>query len=289
MKLHLATFFSPDLSRSAKRFKDQATEMKIYDKINMYRFDDLDIEFKNYVKKLLKDGKKRGYGYWVWQTFVHKHVLSNLNEGDFYHWCDVGCHFNTNGKKRLEEYLNILQNEDTGFLGFDYEKLDNDEFKNFTYPRYLEYEYTKEDLFKFFKVQDKKDITNTPQVWGGSFFVKKCPTSMKILNNHFEITKNRFDLIDDDKDKFLEKPREGFIAHRHSQSVLSILAKLEKCNFLSAYESEWALDQNNQRTFEHLHDFPIIAKRDKKKNIFRRFYERQIKTFKRYNFFFFKY
>ncbi len=66
MKLHLATFFSPDLSRSAKRFKDQATEMKIYDKINMYRFDDLDIEFKNYVKKLLKDGKKEvmviGYG-----------------------------------------------------------------------------------------------------------------------------------------------------------------------------------------------------------------------------------
>jgi hypothetical protein len=101
------------------------------------------------------------------------------------------------------------------------------------------------------------------------------------LNNHFEITKNRFDLIDDDKDKFLEKPREGFIAHRHSQSVLSILTKLEKCNFLSAYESEWALDENGERTYNHLVNYPILAKRDKKKNIFLRFWDRQKKTFLR--------
>ena len=35
-------------------------------------------------------------------------------------------------------------------------------------PNCLEYQY-KEDLFKFFNVQDNKQITDTPQVWGGSF------------------------------------------------------------------------------------------------------------------------
>ena len=67
------------------------------------------------------------------------------------------------------------------------------------------------------------------------------------------------DLIDDDETKFIEKPLPGFIAHRHSQSVLSILAKKINCNFLSAYESEWALDMNRKRTFNHLNFFPINA------------------------------
>ena len=45
---------------------------------------------------------------------------------------------------------------------------------------------------------------------------------------------------------------------------------------------DWALDENNMRTFKHLEEFPIIAKRDKKKNIFKRFYDRQLRTFRRY-------
>ena len=74
------------------------------------------------------------------------------------------------------------------------------------------------------------------------------------------------DLIDDDESKFVEKALPGFISHRHSQGVLSILAKKIDCKFLSAYESEWALDESGNRTFEHTVNFPIIAKRDKKKN-----------------------
>ena len=73
----------------------------------------------------------------------------------------------------------------------------------------------------------------------------------------------------------------GFIVHRHSQSVLSILAKQIKCTFLSAYESEWALDELGNRTYEHTDSFPIIAKRDKKKNIFYRFLDRQRRNIRR--------
>ena len=87
--------------------------------------------------------------------------------------------------------------------------------------------------------------------------------------------------FDDDETKFIEKPLPGFIAHRHSQSVLSILAKKINCNFLSAYESEWALDMNGKRTFNHLNFFPIIAKRDKKKFFLFRFFDRQIKNYRR--------
>ena len=80
-----------------------------------------------------------------------------------------------------------------------------------------------------------------------------------------------FDMLLDRDSKFIEKSLPGFIAHRHSQSVLSILAKKINCNFISAYESEWALDENRNRTYNHLQNYPIIARRDKKKNIFLRF------------------
>ena len=282
MKIYLSTFYSPDLKRSAKRFKQQAEAMKIYDKIFMFTKHDLDGDFKKYVKSLLRLGKKKGYGYWVWQTFFHKKVLSQLNQGDVYHWCDVGCHFNINGKKRMEEYLDILNMESTGFLGFQYKDLNHENtLKKLTFPNYIENQYTKLDLIKYFKLDSEDPMMKTPQVWGGSFFIKKCKKSMEMMEEHFAITRNRFDLIDDDESKFIEKSLPEFIQHRHSQSVLSIIVKKAGSTLLSAYESEWAIDRNGNRTFEHLSNFPILAKRDKKKNLISRFIDRQSKNIRR--------
>ena len=287
MKIDLATFYSFDLKRSAERFKKQAQAMNIYDYIHLFNPNDLNDDFKNYVSSLLKMGKHRGYGHWVWQTYVHQLILKKMNEGDIYHWCDVGCHFNINGVIRLKEYIDFVLNEKNGFLGFSYKRPDVDEkYKNYKFESNYEYQYTKADLLKFFNLKKDDKIVNTPQVWGGSFFVRKCSNSNEILNDHFEITRNRYDLIDDDENKFIEKSLPGFVAHRHSQSVLSILLKKKNCQFLSAYESEWALDENGQRTFDHTRNFPIIAKRDKQKNIFKRFLDRQKKNIKRkFNFF----
>ena len=66
----------------------------------------------------------------------------------------------------------------TFFNSIDYKSLAEEEFRNFIFPNYLEYEYTKEDLFNYYNVQNDKSITDTPQVWGGSFFVKKCNFSL---------------------------------------------------------------------------------------------------------------
>jgi len=282
MEIHLATFFSSDLKRSAERFKKQAEHMNIYNFIHMLNQDDLNKDFRNYISELLKKGKKRGYAYWVWQTYVHQIILSKMKEGDIYHWCDVGCHFNKNGLERLKEYINIVSKEKNGFLGFSYKSLEpKEKYKKYKFKENLEYEYTKSDLIKYFNLSYDDEIIKSPQVWGGSFFIKKSKESLEIMNEHFQITRNRFDLIDDDESKFVEKSLPGFIAHRHSQSVLSILVKKRGCKLLSAYESEWALDEFGNRTFNHTTQFPIIAKRDKHRNIFRRFLDRQKRNIKR--------
>ena len=71
MKIYLATFYSSDLKRSAERFKNQAKLMDVYDDIFIFNQDDLNEDFKEYISILLKKGKTRGYGHWVWQTYVH--------------------------------------------------------------------------------------------------------------------------------------------------------------------------------------------------------------------------
>ena len=282
MKIYLATFFSPDLKRSAERFKRQAEAMNVYDKIYLLSKENLNEDFKKYVSELLKKGKKRGYGHWVWQTYVHQLILSKIDEGDIYHWCDVGCHFNTKGISRLKEYIDIVSKDTNDFLGFSYKNPNFEgKYKNYKYLENFEYEYTKSDLIKYFNLSYDDPIIQSSQVWGGSFFIKKNKISENLMKEHYDITRNRYDLIDDDEKKFVEKSLPGFIAHRHSQSVLSILAKKINCKFLSAYESEWALDDNNQRTFEHTNNFPIIAKRDKEKNIFLRFLDRQKRNIRR--------
>ena len=282
MKIHLATFYSSDLKISAKRFKKQAEDINIYDFIHIFNQEDLNDDFKNYISELLKKGKKRGYAYWVWQTYVHQVVLSKMKEGDIYHWCDVGCHFNEKGLKRLREYIDIVSKEKNGFLGFSYKDLEpKEKYKKYKFKNNLEYEYTKSDLIKYFNLSHNDEIIKSPQVWGGSFFVKKSKESLEIMDEHFYITRNRFDLIDDDEGKFLEKSLPGFIAHRHSQSVLSILVKKKGCKLLSAYESEWALDETGNRTFDHTTEFPIIAKRDKHRSVFRRFFDRQKRNIRR--------
>ena len=67
---------------------------------------------------------------------------------------------------------------------------------------------------------------------------------------------------------------------RGYQSVFSILSKLNNSYKYSASECEWA-EYNNQRVWDHIYNYPILAKRDKQFNIFKRFINRQIKTFNR--------
>ena len=64
--MHLATFYSLDLKRSAERFSQQAKEMEVYDYVHIFNQDDLNEDFKNYISQLLKKEKQEdmviGYG-----------------------------------------------------------------------------------------------------------------------------------------------------------------------------------------------------------------------------------
>ena len=73
---------------------------------------------------------------------------------------------------------------------------------------------------------------------------------------------------------------EKFVGMRGCQSVFSIICKMNKVDTISASECEWA-EHGGKRKWDHLMNYPILAKRDKKYNIIKRFLNRQKKNFNR--------
>ena len=71
-----------------------------------------------------------------------------------------------------------------------------------------------------------------------------------------------------------------FIENRHDQSVYSLLCKKYKLQSFSAFECDWAY-LDNDRTWEHNKNSPILAKRDLEYSILKRFFNRQKKNIRR--------
>jgi len=273
--LYLCSFASPDLERSKKRFLDQSSELNIYEEKKVFSFNDLSEKKKIQIKKFIKENKKRLYGYACWKPEIILNYLNKIPEGSILQYSDIGCHFNKNGLKRLKEYLEIT--DKNNILVFQYKEPDTKINSNLRYQVYYEQEYTKSDLFSFLKIPTYSSIRTSEQIWSGTMFLKKNLENINLLEKWLEIS-YLSNLIDDSPS--IETNHDKFVDHRHDQSIFSILCKSRDIESLSVSECEWAEDENG-RYWDHLKYFPILAKRDKKFNLLKRFFLRQIKTFKR--------
>ena len=284
-KIILFAFASLDLKRSIKRLEEQAFNSNFYDSIKIITPNDFDHDTKLKAINLLKKGKKRGYGFWFWKPLFLSRIMKEINDGDIIHYIDIGCHIKKKGSGRFYEYLSSLIDTNKWLVAFQYHT-DNIKFLDqIKFPKREEFKYTKSDLFQYFQCLHKKEITHTPQFWSGSFFIKKNNDAKRFIEKWNKVYEERFDLIDDTPSDI--KNFSGFIENRHDQSVFSILCKFFSIESLSAYECEWG-EKNNSRTWDHIIDHPILAKRDLEYNIFKRFINRQIKNYKRKKFIFFK-
>jgi len=274
-KIILLSFASNDLKKSIFRFKKQAQETKFYDGIRIITYADLDTNFKLTLKKLLLDGKKRGFGYFMWKPYLVKKILEEINYGDIINYMDIGFHLLKENKKKFEDYLKFINEEDNWILTFQYHNQMEEKLKNISFPYREERKYSKGDLLDFFGFYNNSSVTETPQYMAGCFFIKKSKKSIRFINEWLDIFYKRFDLVDDTDSKL--KNLNGFLENRHDQSVFSLLCKKYNLQSFSAYECDWAY-LNNERTWIHNKKSPFLAKRDLKYGILKRFYNRQKKT-----------
>ena len=268
-KIYLCSFASPDLDISVNRFIKQSSNLNFYDNINVYRSHNLSVDIKKQIESFFNKNQKRLYGYACWKPYIIKNYLEKLPKDSILQYSDIGCHFNPRGLKKLEEYKKICFEKN--ILTFQYKIPNWKNSENYRFQEYFDYQYCKGDTWKYFNLNLNSDILNTQQIWSGTIFFKNNDLSYNILAEWEKISKLNF-LIDDSSS--MEKNHKDFVQHRHDQSIFSILCKKRNVYSLSASECEWA-EYNNKRTWEHLKNFPILAKRDKKFNLFKRFISKQ--------------
>ena len=277
-KITLLSFGTKNLIKSASRLRKQAKDFKIYDNVKIFNEDDILSDDKKIlqIKNLSKNSK--GYGFWFWKPFLILKHIKELNEGDILHYMDLGCHLNPRGIKRFKQYIDIVNRASKGILAFQYYSSNSDPHLKINYPIRKESMYTKSDLLNFFSVLENKKITDTEQFWAGSFFIKKNTFTINFLKEWLDVFRLRIEVIYDTPSKI--KNFNEFIENRYDQSVFSIMCKKNQIENISAYECDWAY-QKNLRTWLHLKDKPIIAKRDLQYSLFLRFINRQKKTLRR--------
>jgi hypothetical protein len=203
------SFSSNKFYNSSKRIYHEAKNMKIFD--NILILNDIILQtcapfFWNKHKDFILKNEK-GYGFWLWKSFIILKTLNDMEENDVLIYADSGCTLNSNGLDRLNEYLKIVKNNKSGILTFQLP--------------FFEKQYTKMDLFDKLSLMNT-DIFDSNCLMASVIILKKCENTIKFVNEWYELS-CCYHLIDD-SDSVLQNDS-SFIEHRHDQSIFSLLAK----------------------------------------------------------------
>ena len=277
-KIHLCSFASNDIENSVKRFLYQAEKMGIYENIKIFRPADLSKDITYKIDKIIKKKGKYLYGHAIWKPYIVSEFLKKISKNDIIQYSDIGCHLNNKGIERFKDYIELTKKHK--MLVFEYGNIP-DELKKFDYNFQIfnEYHFTKGDVLDHFGLSLNSDISNSYHIWSGSFFLTKnqlSETVIELLNRSC----NYLNLLDNSISN--KKNHKDHIGMRGEQSLFSIICKLNNIKTISAGECEWAEGKDGSgRKWDHLNNYPILAKRDLKYGIFKRFFNRQIKNFLR--------
>jgi len=175
------------------------------DQCIMYRPRDLDRDFAHRNRFLLS--VPRGAGLWLWKPYIILDALERARDGDAIIYCDAGSQI-IQGLDPLVEACSSLKH---GVLGFDLGQ------------EFLERCWTKRDAFVVLDC-DCARFHDTPQMRGGTLVFVKCATSIAFVRQWLSLV-CQVRLVSDlpsvcDKPEFSD-----FRAHRHDQSIFSLLYK----------------------------------------------------------------
>lgn len=175
------------------------------DKVVEYSPDDIDPEFKEENKTILK--YKRGGGLWLWKPYIILDALKKLNAGDYLIYTDAGSFFIRSAKN----LINCMVRDNVDIMLFEIS----------TIEKY----FTKRETFHLMECDEKFGDTN--QICTGYIILKKTPHSVSFIEKWLYYAKD--ERISSYK-KFIEgiKEHDFFSHHREDQSIVSLLAKKEE-------------------------------------------------------------
>ena len=227
--VHFISFASLLFYPTLRRIEKEAKESGFFNFVKTYNEENLSSDILNYCLS-----NHRGYGFWIWKPYIVNEYMNSMNDNDILVFCDAGCHINVRGKKRFDEYLEILKTNDiiTFELGH----------KNKS--------WTKMDTFVKL---NSLDLLEYSQMVGGIFLLKKTDNTVSFVKEWLDICINNKNLIDDSPSLIKNDPT--FNNNRHDQSIFSLLIRRRNPVIFSDETYEFSKSKN--------YSFPLNATRFK--------------------------
>lgn len=242
-KTVFVTFCDRKFKQSLQLIKKEAYDSQFFDEICAYDETKLERNYWERIKHLCFENP-RGFGYWIWKSYIVKKEIDRCNDGDYLVYLDGGCRINKSGRQRFEEYKQMLT--------------DKHPIACFGHNNCYEKQYNKMDLLEFLGLQENEEILNAPQIMSGGIIIYVCDVSRKLIGEWFDISQNNYHLLTDSPSKNAELP--SFIEHRHDQSILSLLLKKHDCGLILPQDEFWHCNDD----WTDMTRFPFWATRRKR-------------------------
>jgi len=198
----LINFATLKFYEAQQRNAETALTVAAFDKVICYGRKDLDREFRNRNRSIL--GARVGAGYWLWKPYFIKRALELLNQGDFLLYCDSGSHF----IDRIDPLIAVAIQTEQPIIPFELV--------------HLEKHYTKRDALILMGC-DAPRFTETRQRLAGCILIRKSPFAETFVDEFLGLAEDPRLISDAPSTRGSEYP--DFVAHRHDQSIFSLLTK----------------------------------------------------------------
>ena len=230
-KIHFITYGNNKYEGAINRLIDEARNTGWFTTSTPYRPADLSKEFRNKYNDIL--ALQRGAGYWIWKFDIIKQNLAKIDNDDFLIYMDAGCSINPSGKKRFNEYIDMLNNSNEGIISFQMD--------------HLEKTWTTRQIFEHFNLDLNSNYANSGQIIATAVIMKKTEKLMKIIDECFNVLETNKLLFTDHYNH--ENQESYFRDNRHDQSVFSVIRKIHGSVVLG--DETWFVPFGNQESLQY--------------------------------------
>lgn len=247
---YFITYGSENFHFQKKHLINLVKNSGFFDKIISLGPSDLSEEFKEKHSDLLENpnGLRHWTSHWIWKYEIIRNLLTQIKARDIVFYSDAGSSFNIGGLKRLEDYVEIINNSDSGNLRFEIPLVE----KNWTNWK----------IFEFFNVENNKQITDTNTLAANHFGFLKNDITETIYNEFHRLIEFDKKLITNDYDN--ENQIQTFQRNTGDQSILSVLSKI--------YGTETLDDETYFKDCPELqYNFPFLSVRKRNYSTYEKF------------------
>ena len=197
------TFGSKRFTNSLERIKSEAKALP-FSSVLCVSEDDLKAmpEFWDKHGRFVETNP-RGYGYWIWKSYLTWKTLREMSDGDILVYADAGCTLHRDPHAFISLFYGLMVSNGVSACTLEY----------------MEHAYCKNDLAV---ALDAIDHLKTEQLHATFFALKRSPHTVRLVQTWYDIMAD-YHLIDDSPS--ITQNADTFIEHRHDQSVFSLLRK----------------------------------------------------------------